>query len=172
VRHVHCPTFDRTRSSEDLPPFVGRTAAEFYALMLERGSGAYLAALESITEPGTLPAVFFCLAGKDRTGCFAALVLGLLGVPDDEIIADYHLTQEIVPILTERRVGRDGIVMEEERWKDIPDDLKEAHAHVMEELLGHVRDRWGDWEGYADAVGMGAGLVARLREELLEDDDG
>jgi hypothetical protein len=170
VRHVHCPTFDRTRS-EEAPPFVGKTAAEFYALMLERGSGAYLAALEAIADPDTLPAVFFCLAGKDRTGCFAALVLGLLGVPDDEIIADYHLTQEIVPILTERRVGRDGVVVEEERWKDIPADLREAHAHVMEELLGHVRDRWGDWEGYADAVGMHAGLVARLREELLEADD-
>jgi hypothetical protein len=168
VRHVHCPTFDGQRT--DTPPLEGKTAAEFYALMLERGAGAYRAALQSITEPDALPAVFFCLAGKDRTGCFAALVLGLLGVPDDEIIADYHLTQEIVPILTERRIARDGPQLDEERWKNIPPDLREAHAHVMEELLGLVHARWGDWAGYADALGMGVHLVERLRVDLLEAD--
>lgn len=171
VRHVHCPTFDRARA-DDTPIEVnaGMSAADFYALMLDRGSGAYVAALQSIVEPDALPAVFFCLAGKDRTGCFAALVLGLLGVPDDEIVADYHLTQEIVPILTERRVERDGPAMDEERWKNIPPDLREAHRHVMEELVRIVQRRWHGWGGYADAVGIGAEVVAQLRAELLEDD--
>ncbi len=90
VRHVHCPTFDGARTEEP-PLFEGKTAAEFYALMTDRGSPAYVAALESLTEPDTLPAVFFCLAGKDRTGCFAALVLGLLGVSNDDIVLDYAL---------------------------------------------------------------------------------
>ena len=106
VRHVHCPTFDRVRT--DVPPFEGKTAAEFYAHMMELGSGAYVAAMQAILEPDALPAVFFCVAGKDRTGCFAALVLGLVGVSDEEIVRDYELTQEIVPILTERRLARDG----------------------------------------------------------------
>jgi protein-tyrosine phosphatase len=166
VEHVHCPTFDGVQTEE--PPFVGKTAAEFYAHMMDRGSGAYVAALESIVRPDTLPTVFFCVAGKDRTGCFAALVLGLLGVPDDEIVADYALTQEIVPILTERRVGRDGSEIDAERWKNIPPDLREAHAHVMRELVERVKERWGSWDGYADAVGVAPGVVARLREELLE----
>ena len=171
VTHVHVPTFDH-QPGQRPPTIVLSSAVDFYTSMIESGAHAYVAAANAIAEDDRLPAVFYCVAGKDRTGIFAAIVLGLLGVPDDEIIADYHLTQEIVPILTERRVGRDGVLLEEERWKDIPADLKEAHAHVMEELLGHVRDRWGDWEGYADAVGIDAALVARLREELLEDDDG
>ena len=139
--------------------------------MMERGAGAYVAALESVTEPGALPAVFFCVAGKDRTGCFAALVLGLLGVSDDDIVADYALTQEIVPILTARRVERDGADVDAERWKYIPSDLREARAHVMEELVGIVRKQWGGWEGYVDAVGIDASLVTHLRDELLEPED-
>jgi protein-tyrosine phosphatase len=168
VEHVHCPTFDGVQTDE--PPFAGKTAAEFYAHMMDRGAGAYVAALESIAQPDTLPAVFFCLAGKDRTGCFAALVLGLLGVPDDEIVADYALTQEIVPILTQRRLDRDGPELDVERWKNIPSDLREAHAHVMNELIQRVNARWGSWEGYADAVGVDADVLARLRDELVEDD--
>jgi protein-tyrosine phosphatase len=168
VRHVHCPTFDGSRT--EAPPVSGSTAADFYAFMLEAGAGAYCAALQTIAERDTLPAVFFCLAGKDRTGCFAALVLGLLGVPHDEIVADYHLSQEIVPILTERRVARDGPDVDEERWKHIPSDLRGAHAHVMEELLQHVDRRWGGWDGYVDAVSLDRDLLARLRDGMLEDD--
>ncbi|HXY91108.1 MAG TPA: tyrosine-protein phosphatase [Acidimicrobiia bacterium] len=167
VRHVHCPTFDGQR--REAPPLEGKTAAEFYALMLESGAPAYRAALEAVAEPGALPAVFFCLAGKDRTGCFAALVLGLLGVPDDEIVADYHLTQEIVPILTERRLERDGPGLDAERWRNIPDDLRGAHTHVMEELLGHVDRLWGGWDAYAEFAGVRPELVGLLREELLEE---
>ena len=114
--------------------------------------------------------MFFCVAGKDRTGCFAAIVLGLLGVSDDDIVEDYALTQEILPILTERRIARDGHdVVEAERWKDIPADLREARAHVMQELVGIVHDQWGDWEGYAAAVDVSPEVIARLRTELLSD---
>ena len=36
--------------------------------------------------------VFHCTAGKDRTGLMAMLLLGALGVPDDDIVRDYELT--------------------------------------------------------------------------------
>src|SRR5262249_54096880 len=171
--HVHCPTFDRVREESDDDtvrlPFEATTAADFYEQMLARGSGAYVAALNSIVDPDALPAVFYCLAGKDRTGCFAAVVLGLLGVDDETIVADYALTQEVVPLLTERRLQRDGAEFEATRWVGIPEDLKEAKARTMEELVSKMRARWGDWEGYAAAVGIERDVVERLRRELLED---
>jgi hypothetical protein len=172
VAHVHCPTFDTaTREAADAAaqlPFDMSSAASFYEQMMTRGSGAYVAALDSIVRADSLPAVFYCLAGKDRTGCFAALVLGLLGVDDDTIVADYALTQDVVPLLTERRLQRDGVAIEAERWKDIPEDLKGAHAHTMEELIARVHARWGGWQDYASAVGVPDDVVTRLRDELLE----
>ncbi len=40
------------------------------------------------------PTVFHCTAGKDRTGFAAALILHALGVPKDEVMRDYLLTNE------------------------------------------------------------------------------
>ena len=40
------------------------------------------------------PVLFFCAAGKDRTGLIAALLLSLVGVGDDEIVADYVRSEE------------------------------------------------------------------------------
>jgi protein-tyrosine phosphatase len=37
--------------------------------------------------------VFHCASGKDRTGMVAALVLTLLGVPEDDIATDFALTE-------------------------------------------------------------------------------
>jgi hypothetical protein len=166
IEHIHCPTFDSNQRTVR-PDYLGKSAAEFYALMLESGAGAYVTALETLADSASLPAVFFCVAGKDRTGCFAAIVLGLLGVSDEDIIQDYALTQEILPVLTERRIARDGHDVEAERWKDIPSDLREARAHVMEELVSIVNAQWDGWEGYARAVDVSPEVVSRLREELL-----
>jgi protein-tyrosine phosphatase len=173
VAHVHCPTFDRARNESDDDtvrlPFEATTAADFYEQMLAHGSGAYVAAMSSIVDADALPAVFYCLAGKDRTGCFAAVVLGLLGVDDETIVADYALTQEIVPLLTERRLQRDGAEAEATRWVGIPEDLKEARARTMEDLVEKVRARWGGWAGYASTVGVADDVIERLRDALLED---
>ncbi len=75
-----------------------------------------------------------------------------------------------MPTLTARRLDRDGPELDAERWKHIPQDLRGAHAHVMEELVDIVHERWGSWNGYADAVGIDESLVTRLRDELVETD--
>ena len=41
------------------------------------------------------PLVFHCTAGKDRTGVAAALILLALGVPQDLVVQDYLLTNEL-----------------------------------------------------------------------------
>jgi Protein tyrosine/serine phosphatase len=42
-----------------------------------------------LAEPDTLPMLFHCSAGKDRTGLAAALLLFALGVERDEVMEDY-----------------------------------------------------------------------------------
>ncbi|MBR5985914.1 MAG: tyrosine-protein phosphatase [Clostridia bacterium] len=53
-----------------------------------------VAELLSIISAGldTGSVVFFCSAGKDRTGITAATILHLCDVPDDDIVADYIVT--------------------------------------------------------------------------------
>ncbi len=49
-------------------------------------------ALEIIADSENHPLVFHCNAGKDRSGVLAAMLLGVLGVTDEDIIEDYVQT--------------------------------------------------------------------------------
>src|SRR5579862_3754049 len=48
--------------------------------------------LRMLSDEHALPALFYCVAGKDRTGIVAAIILALLGVPEEAIAADYAAT--------------------------------------------------------------------------------
>ena len=50
----------------------------------------------------SLPAVFHCAAGKDRTGVLAAVVLDAVGVSSAAVIADYALTAQRIRQITAR----------------------------------------------------------------------
>jgi protein-tyrosine phosphatase len=47
---------------------------------------------EQILAGTSLPLIFHCAAGKDRTGFVAALLLSALDIPRDDIVEDYLLT--------------------------------------------------------------------------------
>ena len=168
IRHLHLPTTDRAlhvvKPRPDWTP--PSSAAEVYLNMMEHGAAAYAAALHALAEPENLPAVFFCMAGKDRTGVFSAVLLGLLGVADRDIVADYALTHEVIDAIHERtREARPGI--DEDVWSRLPPDIIGAHAATMEGLLGLIHDRWGSLAGYVAAIGVDVATVARLRTSLL-----
>jgi len=50
---------------------------------------SYRALLDALRYREHYPLLHHCTAGRDRTGVGAALILGLLGVPDEVIEADY-----------------------------------------------------------------------------------
>lgn len=168
IRHLHLPTVDRALHTVRPPDWdPPETAAEVYEIMLRTGGAAYAAALRALVEPGVLPAVYFCMAGKDRTGVFTAVVLGLLGVSDDDIVADYVLTHEVVATIHER--GRRDYPDAADRWPELPDDLKGAVPATMVGMLERVRAEHGDWQGYATTIGVEPPIVDRLRAALLTD---
>lgn len=169
IRHVHLPTVDQVLhtvrpSDREMP----RSAAEVYLHMLRGGAVAYAAALRTIAEADVLPAVYFCMAGKDRTGVFSAIVLGLLGVSDDDIVADYVLTEEVVETIHAR--GRISHPDAADHWKDMPQDLMGAKAASMEGLVAGVRRDWGGWDSYVEDIGVDGPVVDALRTQLLEPD--
>jgi protein-tyrosine phosphatase len=112
------------------------------------------------------PLLFHCAAGKDRTGVAAALLLGLLGVPDETILDDYELTTAysaphrlaaLRPVLIEHQVP-------EERVRP----LLEARRPVLASTLIHLYEQFGGFEKYAvDVLGVVPTLPEQLRENLL-----
>jgi protein-tyrosine phosphatase len=129
--------------------------------------------LEAVTmeldDPGrhiSFDALFHCAAGKDRTGVLAALVLGLVGVPDETIAADYGLSRVgMVAMLDWVRANRPEAL---DAMLDQPGVLLEAPPIAMRALLDGVRDQHGSVEGYASAIGVSAPTIDGLRANLLD----
>ena len=134
--------------------------------MLEKGADAVAEALLILADPASYPAVFHCTAGKDRTGLLAAVVLGLLGVPDDDIITDYALSQEAMGrMLTWLRAERPDV---REQIDNSAAAIVAAEPDTMSLFIQRLRQRYGSFATYAESLGVG-GAVAPIRQALLDD---
>jgi protein-tyrosine phosphatase len=106
------------------------------------------------------PLVIHCTAGKDRTGFACALILHVLGVPDDLIAEDY--------LLTNRFYRRDPSAS-----SDLPDDVRQVLGSVETSFLAAAYDAisadYGDFANYLhDGLGLGARERATLEARYLE----
>jgi len=122
--------------------------------------------IERAAEARHRPLLFHCAAGKDRTGITAAVLLGVLGVPDDAILDDFELTSTyFTPRKMDSlaaRMAEYGITVERLR------PLLEARRPVLAAMIEHVHDRWGGFDSYArNHVGVDGEVVERLRAGLL-----
>src|SRR5258706_114549 len=111
------------------------------------------------------PAVFHCAAGKDRTGVLAAVILGLLGVDDDTIAADYGLSKAAMDSLLEWM--RANVPESLDAMTDQPAAFLDAPPHAMQRVLEVVRSRYGTMAGYVEAIGVPSPVVTALRDNLL-----
>jgi protein-tyrosine phosphatase len=93
VEYHHLPLTDSIPGTEEVPDWgEADYVTARYAHLLKEGRSSIARAIRLLAADGSLPAVFHCSAGKDRTGVLAAIVLGGLGVPDDVIVDDYALS--------------------------------------------------------------------------------
>lgn len=167
---VHLPilrdTWDAERLTEEIDD-AAEFLADRYLEMADSGAAAIAAAFELLASPARLPAVFHCSAGKDRTGVLAALVLAALGVDDDQIAADYHLSalamDRLVDWITTTRPE-----VAEHMARQPPVFLACPPDAIRRFLVG-LRHRHGSTYGYLDAIGVSAVTVAALRAALLEE---
>ena len=94
-----------------------------------------------------------CQAGKDRTGAVVAVLLSLVGVPDEVIADDYALTAlSLAPLISEWLDGMSSEPAERARLERLADPSREA----MLETLAHLRRRHGGAEAYLLAGGRQA----------------
>ncbi len=159
----HLPLFDgREARPENWPPIV--TLADRYILLAEIAQAPIARLITVLAEAGG-PVVYHCAAGKDRTGVVSAVLLGLLGVRDEVIVADYAATQENLEAIIERLMAAKGY---QTMLSALPPDTLHAEAETMVAFLASMRERYGSMRGYARAAGVTDALVERLAERLLE----
>ena len=162
-RYYHVPLFDGALPEEpDLKKSY--TLADRYFLMVEHAKDPIARVLTALLEAST-PAVYHCAAGKDRTGVISAILLGLLGVRDEIIAADYAATQENLDAIIDRLTESKGY---REVLDKLPADTMHAEPETILSLLRQLRDRYGCVRDYARDIGLSGSDIARLEARLLE----
>jgi len=139
--------------------------AELY-LAFARARGPELAAAFRFVAHEEGPIVFHCMAGKDRTGILAALLLSMLGVPDTTIAADYALTERSVAPLLAWATTRDP---ELAAWltEAAPTGRLTTPADAMLEFLAKLRADYGTVAEYLAEAGVESHTTDMLRTRYL-----
>jgi protein-tyrosine phosphatase len=136
-----------------------------YTAIIDKRGNALKGALQTLAEPGALPALFHCTAGKDRTGVVSALLLGIAGVPDETIVEDYALSARFLygtPVVPPP-VLDGGPPLAFEAYQ-----LKWAPPGAMEVTLRHLDDTYGGVIEYVRHIGVTDSEIDSIKDALVE----
>jgi len=102
--------------------------------------------------------VYNCTAGKDRTGIMTALFLGLAGVCERDIIANYEVTRTYIARQIEevRRIE-----------PSLPPDVFGSSPKNMEYLLGVLKRTHGGAESYLTNIGTNPATLDSIKKIFL-----
>lgn len=167
--HHHLPLMKEVLGEGSVPDEVtAEWVAGWYGEMLDDGAAAIGAALTLLAEERRYPVVFHCTAGKDRTGVLAALVQDLVGMTDDDIVADYALSREALRRWERRsRAADPGGARRARKGAYRPIDPSPG---AMRAFLALLRDRYGSSAEYVASLPLRTGTLEALRENLLVSD--
>ncbi len=149
----------------------GANKAATYCLRLETRGASIREALSTLATPGVLPALYHCVAGKDRTGILTALLLEIAGVPRETVVEDYALSAYYRwrGSLAERGVA--------EPYENAPPESFDAEgyqlyvegspAEAIALTLEYLDERYGGAEEYVLSIGVTPDEIEYLRRELV-----
>jgi protein-tyrosine phosphatase len=161
--HIHhIPLFDPSRPSMLPDDIASLTLAKIYRDLLESAGARLIDALRVVSAELGEPLVFMCSAGKDRTGVLAALVLGLVGVSDTDIVADYAATGSAVEQIVARAGARGSAAAAVGL-----EHLLYAEAENMESTLEWLHATYGGFAPWALANGYTEVEITALRAALV-----
>ncbi len=124
--------------------------------------------LLSLTDAENLPLVWADTGGSARAGWGTAVVLLALGVPEEQVIEDYLLTNQfraaannaqLTALVSSGRLGKR--IYLEPQLTTSPEE--------MEGAFDEIRQRYGTFEDYAyESLGITGGDLEQIRENLLK----
>ena len=125
-----------------------------------RHIGNYASFFEMLLEADGRPVLMHCTSGKDRTGWGIALLLLAVGCGDDDIVADYTLTN---------RYRRDlAFMFPEGADEEAVGILQEARPAYIRTALDSLRETYGESDTWLAELGLSPNDISELRASLTE----
>jgi protein-tyrosine phosphatase len=163
----HLPMFDRTAARGQ--GLAGKPSAfepgfswgPQYVQMAESHKEWARDVLEALAEAEGA-ALFHCTTGKDRTGIVSALLLGICGVSDEDIEADYCLSQCYLNPVYQRLLPR----IPEGKLRSLDAPFFSTAPEHMRALLTHVGREYGGVTGYVISCGVSGAVLEKLTSRL------
>ncbi len=175
--YYHIPVFSSaqagvTREEDAMATFIRELPDMriFYRKMVEddEASGNVCRALRLIMNNEQGCSLFHCVAGKDRTGILAMLILGILGVSEEDIMEDYMLTnvsgREIAGQIAE-------MVLERYHNEELAERVKAActaDEGYLNAALDYIHSEYGTIPDYCrDKLGISEEEMDVFRQKAL-----
>lgn len=130
-----------------------------YMQMLEGKESIYKIFQEIIKENHGI--IYFCNAGKDRTGVVTALILMTLGAKKEDIIFDYTLSQEYL----EKNLDSFVDISVAEQVKEIIT----PKAEYMVQFLEKFHEKYGEINQYLHEIGITDKEINQIKEKYIEE---
>ena len=108
-------------------------------------------------KPGTI--LFHCAAGKDRTGVIAMLLMGLVKVPNRDIVSNYEVSFT--------NLKRNAYFKQHENPNS---QLLFSPNIYMEETIRFVFERYHSFEAYLLSIGLTQASLDLIKARFLESD--
>jgi protein-tyrosine phosphatase len=160
ARSTHISILGGGDSLESLPLELDA----IYRYIIDQRGDEIAAAIGVLCADGALPGLVHCSAGKDRTGIVVALILAVLGVPDELIAADYALSSVCLDPGRTPVIGR---IAEDTRLGDkLTAGLLASPPALISSVLGRVRAAGGSVDGYLISHGLSPADLSSLRAAL------
>jgi len=176
VEITHVPVFKTADYSPEMMArryelyASGKTEAfiELYSQILDHGGHAFGSLLRHVRDRPNEACLFYCTAGKDRTGLMAAIILKLAGVSHKDISKDYAFTRvgrEPARKKILQRLSKEPIFASD---NDAALNMFTCRHETMQAFLEHLDSEYGGVEEYVRRyVGLSDKDIATIKRNIL-----
>ena len=135
-----------------------------WLISLPSAQTAFAQMFTLFADPASLPAVFHCTAGKDRTGWATASFLTALGVPRPAVVDDYLLSNHYLAAKNEITLSQVASLIDPELMVPILGVAPE----YLEASFAAVDAAYGSVDGWMiDGLGLDQATIDALRHGFL-----
>lgn len=139
-----------------------KSMSELYIGLLENNKAEFLQIFRIMSRYPKRCVAFHCIAGKDRTGVTAMLLLHLAGVDEETIARDYAASQQYMGKVFIHQKEQMGLFQTE-----IPKYVLDSDPKEMKKILNFLEETYQSAENYLMLLGLSRDEIQILKEKLL-----